>query len=199
MTRFQSMALAGAALALAPLFSQRPDLSCQDDHLCGAVRRRHRDRPDCAGRRPTASPLKPSRRSSLTTRPARAASLRRSKWPRQRLTATPCSSRRTRRTRPTSISSRSCPMTRSRTTRRSPHWARAGRSWWSTQLFRRRAWQSSSRSRKRIPASTPLAAEAHQAAWPANCSSSSPTSNCCMCPTRATRWRSPTCWAARST
>lgn len=57
---------------------------------------------------------------------------------------------------------------------------------------------NSSRWRRRSRASSALAAAARPRALPGSCSSRWRMCSCCMCPTRATRWPSPTCWATRS-
>lgn len=60
-------------------------------------------------------------------------------------------------------------------------------------------WAISWRSHASRPASSVSAAAVPAAASPANCCNRWPACNCCTCPTRATRWPSPTCSAARST
>ena len=76
---------------------------------------------------------------------------------------------------------------------------KGGRSWWSIRIRRPRASATLSRRRASRPASSASVAAAPAAASPASCCNRWPMCSCCTYPTRAIRWPSRICWAARST
>ena len=180
----------------------RKALSRQADHLRRAVRRRQRHRPARARARPVDHRRRPSRRWSSTTRPgasgfiARAAG--RGSAPRRRLHGADHHQHHARGQRaPVQEAA-----LRPGEGLRAGHRPRQGRPDHGRAARRRRTrpWPSSSRSRRRSPGKLTLRQrQLVEPRSPASCSSRWPASSCCTCRTRATRSRSPTCSAARST